>query len=329
MVIQKKTTADSWTDEMTFCCHDHKELILKARKVKSKVGNYPKLSKLNDRMSKAVRVDLTHGIRTFKKSVSKPALAKAVETGSYGHIMRAIPWKDLPDHLDPVKKPINQTLAESSGFAIKAFPNTLAKKLRFDLSNPRIRDYVNRRTGELIENIKTDTQQTIAKAVMTHFSHAQSPSQIADRIVGSIGLTERHETAVMNYQNGLEAQGVNPDRIDTLVENYQDKLLDYRANMIARTEVARANNEGQLAVWGEAKDQGLIDQSATKVWVVDGNPCPICEPMDGEEVALDDVWILDDGTICDIPTDAHPNCMCLMTINFGNGETQGEDEDGE
>lgn len=75
-----------------------------------------------------------------------------------------------------------------------------------------------------------------------------------------------------------------------------------RAGVIAHTESVRAFSQGRL----EAGRQMGADR---KEWDTTLNPCPICEPLDGDVVKLDETF---EGGF-DAPP-AHPNCRCLIRL---------------
>ena len=96
---------------------------------------------------------------------------------------------------------------------------------------------------------------------------------------------------------------------DKLAEKLQDAgtFTDARALMIARTEVSHAINQGMIEAGRQARDTGRHIQ---KMWVVDGDPCPLCEEAAAEgEVDLDE----DFGDSGDSPP-LHPNCMCEIEL---------------
>jgi hypothetical protein len=121
-------------------------------------------------------------------------------------------------------------------------------------------------------------------------------------LVTSVSETTRdriREAIVMQEATGEDAT----DRIAAVVG-------DDRAEVIARTESMTAANEGQRQSWDQAVDAGLLPQDATRVWIAAADPCPECEDLDGEEVALDEEYPNDGG---DGPP-LHPNCRCTEGI---------------
>ena len=157
----------------------------------------------------------------------------------------------------------------------------------------------------------------VQRAIQRSFSHAKTPREVAQSIVKHIGLNDRQSEALINYQMGLEMKNLAPDKIEKLTTGYEERLLRQRSTMIARTEIQNANNQGQLAVWKQAQDEGLLNVDETfKVWENDRTPCPKCKKMHGKKVKLNEKWHLDDGRAVEVPSEIHPNCYCFQTLEF-------------
>jgi hypothetical protein len=304
--------------------------IIKASKLK-KSAHYNKILTQSKAAQNVVKLNLVHGIATFKQKISSKKLMDAYERGDYKDVFEVIPWETLPNSLDKYKNSLARGMSSAGLISLDALPVPKDTSLRYDVHNPHITDYLNSRTADLVVDIKDNTKDIIQEQVKRAFTNAQSPRQVANDIKGSIGLYPRLQNAVDNYRTGLVKQGLPGMKIEQLTGSYYDRLLDYRAMTIARTEIRNANNHAQLAVWKNAAEKGYIDDdSARKVWVVDGDPCEICLPMDGEEVELDESWTVEypDGTEddVDVPSEAHPNCWCGMELKFEKG-TPTDDED--
>lgn len=294
------------------------QLILKARSKVKITGTYSRLEGLSKQMARAAQVDLEKGIRTFKSKVSSESLLHAWQSRSYGAIMETIPWQDLHEHFDGFENTMQASVSGAANWTIRSLPAPKDRTLRYDAKNPAIQRWIKTRTGERIVGIQRDTQDIVARMVQRSFTKAYTPRQVAMHIKDSIGLDPRRELALANYREQLDLVGTHkPEVIDKLVEKYGQRLLNDRTMVIGRTETRKASNQGQLSVWRAGADQGFFDrQTASKVWVVDGNPCEICEPMDGIAVPLDGFWTLNTGDIVDEPTDSHPNCLCGMELEF-------------
>lgn len=106
-------------------------------------------------------------------------------------------------------------------------------------------------------------------------------------------ITEIDQTTLDTVEK-LIAQGVeNGWSIEDFAGRLEDSGLfgDTRSELIARTELAYAQNNGMLTT---AKELGV-----SKVHVFDGNGCPACEDANGQ------VWDIEDAEENDLE---HPNC---------------------
>jgi len=295
----------------------HKEPVRKARSRIPRGSQYRKLMALGKKYTPLVSLDLFKGIQAFKKRVSRQALYDVWKKKHFQDIMHTIPWDKLPEDIAPATDNLHKSMFEAGAFTIGALPPPVETSLRWDMTNPSIQRYINTTSANLVKNVEESTRDTIRDAVVRSFNQVLTPRQIANQLHGSIGLFPRWEKAVENYRAGLMSKGtLSEERVEDMADAYRERLLRARARMIARTETRRATNHGQLSVWREAHARGLISGKARRVWMVDGNPCDICEPMDGEETGLYDSWVLPDGSSCEAAGDAHPNCWCTESIEL-------------
>lgn len=101
-----------------------------------------------------------------------------------------------------------------------------------------------------------------------------------------------------------EALGLNPDR------SKWDRGLYKRLEMIARTEILRASNNGTMAIYQANTD---VLNGWQFITAQDDRVCPECAPLDGRVYALDD-------TANQPPL--HPNCRCDSTPVLINSEIE-------
>lgn len=122
---------------------------------------------------------------------------------------------------------------------------------------------------------------------------------LSDRLRGEM----RNATADMAQRisralvDGLD-RGLMPSTIGKTIAATVEGVGINRALMIAETEVVRAYAEGQLdgmAVLGVQQITAAVE------WETTGNPCPLCAPMDGVVLTIDEARGM-------IPR--HPRCKC-------------------
>lgn len=171
-------------------------------------------------------------------------------------------------------------------------------------------------------------------------------------MIGRLGLGQDDVLTGRVFQNAVTwADGHAADLVTGITETMRDRLRDAiadgldentgmqgilanilqagifdedRADMIARTEVANANQQGALAGMKQAAGTGLY---VTKEWYPDPQACDICLDNAAQgEIPYDEEF--DSGD--DAPT-AHPFCECsLLEHSYASrAEFLGEDEDAE
>lgn len=147
----------------------------------------------------------------------------------------------------------------------------------FDAKNESAQAYVEDYGAELIQGISKTTREDIKDLLDLAFDGEMNVEELADSIGTLIGS-------------------------------------DTRAELIARTETMKAANAGQQEAWDQAVDDGLLTGDEKQVWITapDERLCPICDEMDGQEIALGESFDVD-GEELDGPP-AHPNCRCTVGL---------------
>ncbi len=128
-------------------------------------------------------------------------------------------------------------------------------------------------------------------------------------VTGIEGTTKRRlQREIAGFTDSGETFQAFSRRLDA-----SDMFSPVRAQMIAVTEVTRAYAEGNKIAWRESGvTEGMEWNTANDELV-----CPICGPLDGEQVKLDDKF---DGGFEAPP--AHPRCRCWLTpVTVGDLET--------
>jgi hypothetical protein len=293
------------------------------------------LEALADKMSGAITVEWGKGITRFGSRVNRDSMEQAVRSGDYKKVSKQIPWEKLPDDLGPFARSIGQAAIAGGGFGAdevvaglggrgSSLPPSRGGKtlnqaeMRRDLSltdkNPKIRDYIGSRTGELVQNVTDNLQATIQRAVLDSKKGYGSPRQIADTLIdANLPLNDRQSVALQKYSASVRETYGDNKKSQKTIDAYASQLQDQRAMMIGRTEASFAANFGQQQVWLNAKEEGLLAPEAMREWVTESNPCEICLPLNGVRVGLDEPWTTIDGDELFTAT-AHPNCRCAEAL---------------
>ena len=142
-------------------------------------------------------------------------------------------------------------------------------------------------TGRTVAGLTpTQTAATIFTA-LDEIGPTPTGADLAARTVHTRGLFPRWALAVERSGNaaGYRAarNGASAERVldiaDRQMRRHGEKLRRARARMIARTEIAVAQNQGILAQQQALIDQGVASPNSQKEWITGPfDVCPICPP---------------------------------------------------
>lgn len=173
--------------------------------------------------------------------------------------------------------------------------------------------------AELVTNLAKD-QVAALNAMVGHISGytAITPDEAARMMRPCIGLTKPQAVANLRYRESVKDAYLKahpngkPETAERKAKEaaarYAARQHRYRAQMIARTELAFGYNAGHHGATKDAQAQGYIGDCKKK-WLTayDERVCPICSAMDGETVGMDDPF----SNGVQLPP-AHPHCRCAV-----------------
>ena len=192
--------------------------------------------------------------------------------------------------------------------------------ISFDITNPRAIQAAQNIGIFLVTYVNDSVRASIRDIIQDQVSGLIGRAEAHRLIKQRVGLLPNHALAVQNLEASLTTSGMlSPALVANRVQAYAARLLKYRADMISRTEVARATSVGQHEYWEQAADAGLLPPNTLRKWIVtrDERLCDICEPMtDSDAIPLDGYWELDNGEQVFYPTDSHPSCRCTTGLVF-------------
>lgn len=196
--------------------------------------------------------------------------------------------------------------------AASALGSQLGMTLAFDITNPVAVAWAREYAAKEVTLITQESERAIRQFITEAFEQGITPRETAQRIYGQIGLTKQQQAAVTKFRARLEAQGVTGVKLDRRVTNYVEAQIRRRSRLIARHEIRSASQAGQLELWRQAVEEGLIDLDVDQMFTLPdgsqvlGPPAHIdcrCSPAlkrkdDGTWVK---VWIVaDDERLCEI-----------------------------
>ncbi len=204
--------------------------------------------------------------------------------------------------------------------AIHAAADTYKNKypdFQFVSSDESIRRWNMEHAAQLITRC-TDEQYNALKALIRTATETDgaTPDKLARSIRPLIGLNEPQARANQRYYNTLIANDVPREIAEQRRKLYTEQQLQYRAQMIARTELAASYNGGHYLSVLQAQRQGLMGE-CKRIWRTADTErtCSYCAALDGTEVGMEEDFIFTHGrqTTSVTTPPAHPHCMCTVS----------------
>lgn len=207
---------------------------------------------------------------------------------------------------------------DGSGFEDEGGGANLELQGSFDLQNPYTLNFVQSESAMLVSGVTERAREQIRQAIERGFVEGIPVRTTAQSIKATLGLDDRLALAVQNQMEQMSAQGASDDVIANAAAKYADRLLDYRATVIARTETMTASNRGILDSWRQAHTEGLLADGMQKQWIHGAGSertCEACDELgDSDPVGMFETFhsdVLDDDF--EAPP-AHAQCRCTVGL---------------
>lgn len=169
-----------------------------------------------------------------------------------------------------------------------------------------VRDWIINRTGNLITNVCSDQVNAVRYLIAEAQSLGMGSDETARYIRPTVGLTERQAAANLRHYNSVKTQlradhpRMKEESIErkarTAAAKYAERQQRYRAETIARTEIAQAYNAGADAFIREAIRHDLMPEMK-KEWstALDERVCKECQALEGVQISMDDSFETQSG----------------------------------
>jgi hypothetical protein len=141
-----------------------------------------------------------------------------------------------------------------------------------------------------VREISLDQRNTLTNIVTRGIRNGINPRKVAEELRQSIGLTQRQEDAVHNFERLLRSgdrdalvrelrdrrfdgsveraieagRPLTERQIQAMVARYRQRYLSYRAEVIARTEALQAVHRGSGEMYQQAIESGEISSGAIR-----------------------------------------------------------------
>jgi hypothetical protein len=170
---------------------------------------------------------------------------------------------------------------------------------------PHSDEFIRERAASLVVQVSRDQRQAIRDAIQTRYTRERRPETLVRDLRNTVGLDPRRARALRTFEDKLRESGAK--NVSAQVDRYREKLLQNRAETIARTESVAVENQARMEAWDIAMDAGELPADAEQEWVSTGEACPRCQELDGVRVPVGEAFPSSLGPA--LPP-LHPNCYC-------------------
>lgn len=218
---------------------------------------------------------------------------------------------------------LNEILTDAMRSVGNRTVSSVGIEMQFDMTMPDAIEFASQLSGRLITGVEATVRDSIRGVLEQVLQSDMTLQQMRRFVKNRVGLLPAHSQAVTRYFDQLIVDGVDPTRARRLAAEYANRLLNYRADMITRTELAAAQSYGQWAVWKQMQRDGVVPFDSYRVWLTaqDERTCDLCGPMNLQVAPIDGPWMTPNGPVF-VPTDMHPNCRCASGLTFSRGRAR-------
>jgi hypothetical protein len=289
----------------------------------------------------------------LRRSIDEELLAAAIASGDLSTIASKANIGRLGALLAfsaAFEEAVVRTSTLSGVAAADILTEVLGLEVRFNAVDPNVVLYARAQIADLIADIDKGQIEFIRTIISTGYKQGLTTMQQSRAIREAIGLRPGHADAPLRFAQELRdgkaaaatrrrlsavdkamirkriADGtVDEAFIAEMQDRYTFSLLNRRAQDIARTETAKAANEGKRISWRQARDEGLLPEGVRRIVIVTPDERlrdthAAVPEMNPDGVGLDEPFDTPWGPQMGPPWPADPyNCRCDDALVFPSG----------
>jgi len=299
------------------------------------------------RLEPEIRAQVVAVIATIRDRWTLGQLADMIERG---RIEQALAVVDIAARqLGGAWSRVYQSAAGSTVAAVNRSLGVVG--VHFDATNVRAVAAMRGNQLRLVQEFSREQRLATRQALLDGMRAGANPIEQARNFRQSIGLTSYQERAVANYRRALESGGtdalsrqlrdrrfdrtvvraadegtaLSSKQIDVMVERYRERYIQYRSEVIARTESMTAAAEGSHEAFTQAVESGDVSPDRIeRTWnpAEDNRVRDSHAAMDGQTVGYDQPFISGSGARIRFPGDpqAPPEeriqCRCSVSTRI-------------
>ena len=287
------------------------------------------LDKIADQLAPELADLFLRASKKMSKTIPAEELVDMLTRSGVDDLVKRLDFGILAEQLKSFIAPLIKAFTAAGEVAARQLAKTLGKVVGFDGGQAAM--WAEDRTRTMVDQVVKATERgarrTFEAAKGALVPEALGRSGMSRFLRKALLLTAPQSDQMKEYIRTLRAAGRSQMEISQAVSEWIDATLLKRAEGIGASEAYSSVVAGQADSARQAAQSGIL-RSGVKEWVTRESwgeqPCPICWPMDGNRIPLDEEFWLEhaanaDGTKGKFvpwpgPTYVHANCYCGALI---------------
>ncbi len=210
-----------------------------------------------------------------------------------------VDWEDVKTKGKLYSKPAYVKILDKSGTQATVIARVEAG---FDVMNVNSIKWAEKYSAAMVTEVTKETKKALREVISDGMKQKWNKLKIARKINKlPIGLNVPQTQALHNFRDKLISDGVSAKLVEKRVQSYYNRLLRQRSRAIARTETARAVNEGYL--------QGLEQQKVYNYVKISmaADACHLCTEHEGRVFTIHEAHAF-------LPI--HVHCRCAWVVVY-------------
>lgn len=274
------------------------------------------LQAIADRLAPELRSRFRAAVERMRDTTDILSLIRAVDSGAIERVQALLDDRSWIPALAPTIDTIQAAFVQAGAVAADRLSRA-GVTMEFDAVNPEAVRWANMNAARLVTAVRREQREAIAEIVERAHRDKITVDDTATQLRSIIGLNNVQARTYTNLINGLREQGLSREVIARRALEFRERALRYRARMIARQELLLAANGGQLRLWDQAIEGGLLTETQERKWIVtpDDRLCSICRVMHDQRAKVGEPFETPNGPVM-IPQEIHVQCRCAQGLVF-------------
>lgn len=175
-------------------------------------------------------------------------------------------------------------------------------------------------TAELGHHLNEVSKEALVSGFQAQVNRKVPVAMAARRVADAYGVPRRGMNALVNIWGTDEQARFTDQPLPSAKAERAQRLIDaqvqLRARQVGDNEHWAARTQAKQIVWMYGQSNGVIPQSARRVWITahDEKVCEVCGPLDGVSAAIGEKFKTDSGEMWTPPS--HINCRCDVVLDL-------------